>query len=213
MRAYGAEVRLVEGGYVAAEAAAMQYAQEHELTWISPYNDAQVVAGQGSLALELFDQIDFKTGEAVFLPVGGGGLLDGAASAIRQRFPQVKVFGVQSSASPFMQVLFHGGNQGEVVEEPSLAEGLAGAIEPYAITIPMIRALQMIFCWLTRLHSSRNFGPGIIFHRKLKAPQRSVWRLRCNPNTPARCGCHHRRNIEDTVFQPILAQASAEDRQ
>lgn len=215
MRAYGAEVRLVEGGYVAAEAAAMQYAQEYELTWISPYNDAQVVAGQGSLALELFDQIDFKTVEAVFLPVGGGGLLAGSASAIRQRYPQVKVFGVQSSASPFMQVLFHGGNQGEVIEEPSLAEGLAGAIEPYAITIPMIRALadDILLVNEADIRAAISWTWNNFLQKIEGSAAVSVAAALQSEHTGSVVAVITGGNIEDTVFQPILAQASAEDRQ
>ncbi len=71
-----AEVRLVPGGYELAEQTAQQYALEHNQTWISPYNDARVIAGQSTLAMETIQQVP-EIPEICLVPVGGGGLIAG----------------------------------------------------------------------------------------------------------------------------------------
>ncbi len=141
IRSLGAILHLVEGGYSRAEVQAQAFAKENESAWISPYNDAQVIAGQGTLVLELAQQIDLNQVASLVAPIGGGGLLAGIASACQQAYPHLKVIGVQSQASPYMAALFQGKTQSSVVEQPSLAEGLAGAVEDYSVTIPLVRTL------------------------------------------------------------------------
>ena len=143
MQAMGAEVRLVPGGYAEAEAAGIQFAAQQELIWISPYNDAQVIAGQATVGLELLDEVPVDELEAVVVPVGGGGLIAGIGLVLGQLPPEnrPRLIGVQSTASPYFHALLHMGSQDGVVESPSLADGLAGRIEDGSITIPLVRKL------------------------------------------------------------------------
>ncbi len=141
MRALGAEVRLVSGGYEAAEQAAQIFAAATGATWISPYNDGQVIAGQATVALEICKQLIPQVPSAIIVPVGGGGLISGVGTALEQISPQTRLIGVQSTASPFFYELYQHGTQQGVVELQSLADGLAGAVEEDSITIPLVRQL------------------------------------------------------------------------
>ena len=139
MRALGAEVRLVPGGYEAAEQTAQVYAKENQGTWISPYNDGQVIAGQATLGLEILAQLEPERPGAMIVPVGGGGLIAGIGLAMASVTPRPRVIGVQSVASPFFYALYNHGTQYGVVELDSLADGLAGAVETSSVTIPLVR--------------------------------------------------------------------------
>ncbi|PWH18500.1 MAG: hypothetical protein DDG59_06040 [Anaerolineae bacterium] len=143
IQALGAAIRLVDGGYTQTEKTAIQFAQESGQTYISPYNDAQIIAGQGTLALETMKQLGENEIKAWLVPVGGGGLLSGIGAALQAFFSRStklpQLIGVQSEASPYMQHLYYTATQAAVVEKPSLADGLAGAVEENSITIPMVR--------------------------------------------------------------------------
>jgi threonine dehydratase len=139
MRALGAEIRLVQGGYAEAEKTALAYAVKNQSTWVSPYNDGQVIAGQATVGLELMEQMPVSDGYACIVPVGGGGLVAGIGAAIRFSARQITLVAVQSEASAFMYALYQRGSQDDVVETDSLADGLAGLVEPGAITIPMVQ--------------------------------------------------------------------------
>ena len=147
IRSLGGEIRFVEGGYGETETAALEYAREEDKTFISPYNDGQVVAGQGTIALEAAQQLaaEFHTAPAdvaawVF-PTGGGGLICGCSAALGPRGSRAKIYGVQPAASAFTHGLFHRHTQEGVRDEPTLADGLSGAIDGDSITIPMLREL------------------------------------------------------------------------
>lgn len=149
MRSYGAEVRLVPGGYGEAEQAGLDFAQKNEKTWVSPYNDGQIIAGQGTLAMETLQQLPTQGEFTWIVPVGGGGLASGIGSALKLEANTGKhhqLVGVQSVASPFMHSLYYHCKQEGVVELSSLADGLAGPVEKNSITIPMVRSLvdQMV---------------------------------------------------------------------
>lgn len=139
MRALGAELKLVAGGYSAAEKAGLEYAQANQMTWVSPYNDGQVIAGQGTIALEALAQAPHLDQAAWVAPVSGGGLLAGIGIGLSYTAPKAHLIGVQSEASPFMHALFYQNTQAGVVEQDSLADGLAGAVEEGSITIPLVR--------------------------------------------------------------------------
>ncbi|HWQ04555.1 MAG TPA: pyridoxal-phosphate dependent enzyme [Longilinea sp.] len=143
MRAMGADVRLVAGGYAQAEAAGIQFAAQQEQIWISPYNDAQVIAGQATVGLELLDEVPVDELAAVVVPVGGGGLIAGIGLVMDQlpSESRPRLIGVQSTASSYFHAIFHQGSQDGVVESASLADGLAGRVEDGSITIPLVRKL------------------------------------------------------------------------
>ncbi len=99
-KSYGAEVCLVDGVYDDAYNKAMELKDEKGYTFVHPFDDENVIAGQGTIGLEILDQL--KNVDAVIVPVGGGGLISGVAFAIKQLRPEVKVYGVQASGAPSM---------------------------------------------------------------------------------------------------------------
>jgi threonine dehydratase len=142
MRNLGAEVVLVAGGYGEAEQAGIAYAHNHQKTWVSPYNDGQVIAGQGTIALEIIEQLPVMPESLTWIvPVGGGGLIAGIGSALRSHATSSNhhLIGVQSEASPYFHAINYTGTQAGVKELPSLADGLSGAVEEGSITIPLVR--------------------------------------------------------------------------
>ena len=99
-RRLGADICLVPGVYDDAYQRALQLRDEHGYTFIHPFNDEHVIAGQGTIGLEVLDQLSDV--EAVVVPIGGGGLISGVAFAIKSLNPNVKVYGVQAAVSPSM---------------------------------------------------------------------------------------------------------------
>jgi threonine dehydratase len=133
MQALGAEVIQVDGDYGVAEATGIREAKEQGKTWVSPYNDPLIIAGQGTLALELIEQCPGATQWLV--PVGGGGLIAGMLVGAPST---VRVIGVQSEASPYLHHEFHYHDMSKALDLPSLADGLSGGIEPGSATIAAI---------------------------------------------------------------------------
>lgn len=99
-RSYGAEICLVDGVYDDAYAKALELRDEMGYTFIHPFNDPDVIAGQGTIALELIEQLPDM--DAVIVPIGGGGLISGIAYTIKKLNPNVKVYGVQAAGAPSM---------------------------------------------------------------------------------------------------------------
>ncbi len=147
MRRLGAEIRLVSGGYEAAEREGQVYAHRAGATWVSPYNDGQVIAGQSTIMLEILAQLkeieNAPFPRVVIAPVGGGGLISGIGATLNRFDPASRplLVGAQSEASPFFHALFYRDTQAGVVELESLADGLAGAVEDGSMTIPLVRRL------------------------------------------------------------------------
>lgn len=101
-RSYGAEICLVPGVYDDAYNKALQLRDEKNYTFIHPFDDENVIAGQGTIGLELIDQLPDL--DAVVVPVGGGGLISGVAFALKSLKPEIKVYGVQASGAPSMVI-------------------------------------------------------------------------------------------------------------
>jgi threonine dehydratase len=142
IRALGAEVRLVPGGYGEAEQAALACSAEQSATWVSPYNDGQVIAGQATLGLEILEDFADLQEFTCLVPVGGGGLLAGVSACLAEiggTGRKHRVIGVQSTASPFMHSLFYRHHQQDIEELPSLADGLAGPVQEGSLTTPLIQ--------------------------------------------------------------------------
>ncbi len=99
-KAYGAEICMVEGCYDDAYARALQLKEEKGYTFVHPFDDENVIAGQGTIGLEIVNELDDV--DAVLVPIGGGGLISGVAFAIKSLRPSIKVYGVQASGAPSM---------------------------------------------------------------------------------------------------------------
>lgn len=100
-KGYGAEICLVPGVYDDAYKRATELRDEKGYTFIHPFDDEDVIAGQGTIGLELLDQL--KGIDAVVVPIGGGGLISGVAFAIKSLNPEIKVYGVQAAGAPSMK--------------------------------------------------------------------------------------------------------------
>ncbi len=122
-KSYGAEVCLVKGVYDDAYAEALRQRDEYGYTFIHPFDDENVIAGQGTIGLELIEQIPDM--DAVIVPIGGGGLISGVAFAIKSLNPNIKVYGVQAAGAPSMFNSIRD-NQIETLESVStIADGIA----------------------------------------------------------------------------------------
>jgi len=132
--------KLVQFGqtYDAAEAEGLRLARVNELPFISAYNDPAVVAGGGTVALEVFE--DLPAARTLVVPTGGGGLIGGIGVAAHGRDPGLTVYGVQSEASPALHVALRRGALVPVEVHPSLADGLAGNLEAGSLTFHLVRA-------------------------------------------------------------------------
>ena len=121
-KSLGAEVCLVPGTYDDAHDYAVQLQSETGMTFIHPYDDELVIAGQGTIGLEILDQLPDL--DAVIVPVGGGGLISGIAFTIKSLRPDVKVYGVQAAGAPSM-VLSMQNHQYQTLETAStFADGI-----------------------------------------------------------------------------------------
>jgi threonine dehydratase len=137
IRRRGATLRAEARDYDEAERLAKTYAAETAATFISPYNDPDVIAGAGTTALELFeDRADCDT---VVVPIGGGGLISGIAVAVKAINPSCRVIGVEAAASCAFQTSIRAGRLVEIVPGPTLADGLGGNPDPDTITFSIIQ--------------------------------------------------------------------------
>lgn len=119
----GAQVELVPGAYDEAHDRAVQLQEETGMTFIHPYDDELVIAGQGSIGLEILDQLPDV--EAVIVPIGGGGLISGVAFAIKSLRPEVKVYGVQAAGASSMYNAFHDHKYETLEHVSTFADGIA----------------------------------------------------------------------------------------
>jgi len=135
-RAYGADVVLDGEGIAEAQARAAVIAGERDLTWVHPYDDSLVIAGQGTIALEMLEEAPDL--DVLVIPIGGGGLIAGNAVAARGIKPAIEVIGAEAALYPSMWNAIHGRN--EPVGGATLAEGIAVKNVGH-LTLPICRAL------------------------------------------------------------------------
>ncbi len=130
-KSYGAEICLVEGVYDDAYQRALSLRDSEGYTFIHPFNDPDVIAGQGTVALELAEQIPDM--DAVIVPVGGGGLISGVAFTLKSLNPNIKIYGVQASGAPSMQKSIHDRQIEKLDSVFTIADGIA-VKEPGTLT-------------------------------------------------------------------------------
>ena len=136
-RAFGAEVVLHGTNYDEAHDEALRRCAEENLVFVHPFDDAAVMAGQGTIALEMLDQIAGL--DAVIVPIGGGGLISGMACALKQTRPEVKVIGVQTSRLPAMQQALAQHRPVTVEAATTIADGIA-VRRAGALALPVVAA-------------------------------------------------------------------------
>jgi len=139
IQALGAELKVIEGSVVEAELTARRVADDEGKVYISPYNDIEVVAGQGTLGLELMDAAPDL--DAVFIATGCGGLTGGAGTAIKELNPKTRVVAVWPEQSPALLRSLEAGRIVECADLPTLSDGTAGAVEPGSLTFPICQAV------------------------------------------------------------------------
>ena len=132
IRGYGAEI--IEHGEdcVEAEAFARSLAEEQGMSYVSPYNDPLVAAGQGTLAIELAEEVPNL--DAIFVAVGGGGMIAGVGCALAEWIPGCEVIGASPENSPVMCRSLEAGEIVDMESKPTLSDATAGGIEPGSIT-------------------------------------------------------------------------------
>ena len=122
-KGYGAEVCLVPGVYDDAYAKAIELRDANGYTFIHPFNDPDVIAGQGTIGLEILEQLPDV--DVVVVPIGGGGLISGVAFAIKNLNPNIKVYGVQASGAPSMRNSIRDGKIECLDHVSTIADGIA----------------------------------------------------------------------------------------
>lgn len=122
-KSYGAEVCLAKGAYDDAYALACQMADEHGYTFVHPYDDEDVIAGQGTIGLEILEDLDSV--DAIVVPIGGGGLISGVAFAAKSMNPNIKVYGVQAENAASMYNSIKEGKQITLDTVNTFADGIA----------------------------------------------------------------------------------------
>ncbi|MDE6825179.1 MAG: threonine ammonia-lyase, partial [Paramuribaculum sp.] len=135
-KALGAEVCLVPGVYDDAYAKAVELQQEHGYTFVHPFDDPKVIAGQGTIGLEIIREMPDV--DAVVVPIGGGGLIAGVAFALKTLKPDVKVYGVQAEGAPSMEESIAKSERIRLDSVSTIADGIA-VKEPGVNTFEMVQ--------------------------------------------------------------------------
>ena len=136
---YGARVQIIGSTPLEAELAARAAALGSGKTYISPYNDEHVVAGQGTVAIEIAEQVN--DADAVYVAVGGGGLIGGMGAYLKTVSPGTEIVGCWPENARAMYECLRAGKIIDVEEEPTLSESTAGGVEPGSITFDLCRAV------------------------------------------------------------------------
>jgi threonine dehydratase len=137
IRRHGAVLHSECEDYDAAERQAKEFAEAEGGVYISPYNNADVIAGAGTIGLELMEAMPVF--DVVVVPLGGGGLASGVGLAVKAAAPRATIVGVEVEASSPFTLSLEAGRITEITPRASLADGLVGNLEPGSITFPIVR--------------------------------------------------------------------------
>ncbi len=139
IRNYGGDVRFFGSDGLDTEQHAREFADGNGMFYLSPYNDAEVIAGQGSCGIEIANQL--ADADVVFIAVGGGGLISGVGSVLKTTNPDIRVVGCQPGASAVMARSIQAGHILDIPSDPTLSDGTAGGIEAGSLTFDLCRQL------------------------------------------------------------------------
>jgi threonine dehydratase len=137
IESYGARIHCAGDDPLTAELAARRAAEQSGRVFISPYNDCDVMAGQGTIGVELHRQVPKL--DAVFVAVGGGGLIGGIGAYLEAVSPGTEIVGCWPENSPVMYECIRAGRIVDVQEQPTLSESTAGGLEPESVTLDVCR--------------------------------------------------------------------------
>jgi threonine dehydratase len=139
IRGYDGNVQFFGTDGLDTEQHARHYAEQNGMFYLSPYNDPEVIAGQATCGIEIQEQLPDV--DAVFIAVGGGGLIAGVASVLKAHNPEILIYGCQPEASPVMARSIEAGEILDMPSAPTLSDGTAGGIEADAITFELCQSL------------------------------------------------------------------------
>ncbi len=139
IRGYGGNVQFFGNDGLDTEQHAREYSEQNDMYYLSPYNDPEVIAGQGTCGVEIMEQLPDL--DAVFIAVGGGGLIAGVSSVLKAHNPDIRVYGCQPEASAVMAKSVEAGEILDMPSDPTLSDGTAGGIEAGAITFELCKVL------------------------------------------------------------------------
>ena len=182
--ALGAEVDQTQPHYDDAHHAAVAFAALHDMTYVNPCAGAPLLAGQGTVGLEILEELPEV--ETIVVPVGGGGLVGGIGALVRAVAPVARIVGAQSDLTDAMAASLRTGHRVEVATPPTLADGLAGQIDDEGLAIGQfaIDAMQLVteeqiadaIRWLWREHALRAEGSGAVGVAAVLSPRRERMR-------------------------------------
>ena len=135
IQSFGVKTILNPGDSGMAERRARDLAKQQELIYVSPYNDPEIIAGQGTIGIELLDQLPEI--DNIFISLGGGGLVSGVGAVLKTVNPKVKVFGVSASNSAALAESLRAGHVVETEHLDTLADGCAGGVDADTITLSL----------------------------------------------------------------------------
>lgn len=139
LKLYGIDIRLHGDDCIKAEMFAKHLAEKEGKTFISPYNDPYIIGGQGTVAVELAQEIALI--DSVLVPVGGGGLISGIAAYLKAINPKAEIIGCQPDNSKVMYLSLEAGHILDIPSLPTLSDGTAGGIEQGSVTFDICREL------------------------------------------------------------------------
>jgi len=193
---YGAEVVLHGDGYDEAYEEARRLAKEEHLTFVHPFDDPAVIAGQGTIGLEVLEQVPEL--EAIIVPIGGGGLISGIACAVKELRPRVRVIGVQAARMPSMLEARKHRRPTTIAVKPTIADGIAvrrageltfPLVERYVDEIVAVEEEEIASGILTLLEKEKTLAEGAgaaavaaLLHHKAKLKNQKTVALVCGGN-------------------------------
>jgi threonine dehydratase len=159
IRRYGVEVRVMGREPAETEGLARRFAARTRRCYISPYNDLDVIAGQGTVGEEIVWQLGGRPVDAVVVAVGGGGLVSGVAAAVKSALPGVRVIGASPANDAAMAASVRAGKVVEIDALPTISDGTAGGVEEGSITLPL--CMELVDEWALieepEIHSALRF--------------------------------------------------------
>jgi threonine dehydratase len=141
IRRYGVEVRVMGREPEQTESQARRLAAEAGMSYVSPYNDLDVIAGQGTVGEEIAQQLGGRAVAAIVVAVGGGGLVSGIGAAIKSALPGVRIIGASPANDAAMAASVRAGQVVQVDARPTISDGTAGGVEEESITLPLCTEL------------------------------------------------------------------------